>query len=347
MSPHVNMYKPGILDLTDPKARIDTMDALGVDVQVVFSTFYIGAEVDNPLEEAALSRSYNRWVAERLAGHTDRLRWVLRPPVRMLERAFEEIEFGANHGAAGIHLRGIEHGMYLCDPYFYPLYERAQDLNLPILVHNGSTIRHVPGIPIGNFVPQPPALMLQLYGLMCAFHAVLGSDLSERFPRLRWAFIEGGAAFAIPVMHQHARRDMSIGVQPFLDARMPTPEDLERMNMFVALETDEDVPYLAKVLGRQNLVVGTDFGHNDLGTEVGAHQTVLAREDVGSELAAGIVQGNARRLLDIAPSFTPAPIAADSQDTPNIQAATGGPAIIVPSWLRDRPRNPSESLESV
>jgi hypothetical protein len=52
MSPHVNKYDPGMLDLTDPAKRIATMDALGVDVQVVFSTFYIGVEVDNPLEEA-------------------------------------------------------------------------------------------------------------------------------------------------------------------------------------------------------------------------------------------------------------------------------------------------------
>ena len=31
--------------------------------------------------------------------------------------------------------------MFLCDPYFFLLYERAQDLNLPILIHNGSTIQ--------------------------------------------------------------------------------------------------------------------------------------------------------------------------------------------------------------
>jgi hypothetical protein len=140
---------------------------------------------------------------------------------------------------------------------------------------------------------------------------------------------------------------MSIGVQPFLDAKMPTPEDLERMKMFIALETDEDMPYLAKTLGGQNLVVGTDFGHNDLGTELGAHQTVLAREDVSTELATSIVDTNARRLLDIAPTFSPAPMASTSDDTPNVHAAAGGPAIIVPSWLRDRPRADSQTLESV
>jgi len=344
MSPHVNMYEPGMLDLTDPAARIEALDALGIDVQVLFSTFYIGMELDNPLEEAALARSYNRWVGEHLAGYTDRLRWVLRPPVRLLERAFEELEYGASHGAAGVHLRGVEHDMFLCDPYFFPLYERAQDLNLPILIHNGSTIRLKPGIPIGNFTPQPPTLMHQLVNLMCAFHAVLGSDVAQRFPRLRWGFLEGGAAFTLPVLQQHARRDMSIGVRPFLDPRQATPDDIEGMNMYVAVETDEDLPYLAGALGPQNLIVGTDFGHNDLGSELGAHQTVLARPDVGAGLATAINDTNARRLLQVPAAYRPAPARQASGDLPHVHAAAGGPAITVPSWVRDQ-RRPAEELQ--
>src|SRR3984957_4973251 len=104
MSRHVNKYEPGMLDLTDPAARIEALDALGIDVQVLFSTFYIGMELDNPLEEAALAPRYNGGVGEPLAGSPDRLGWVLRPPVRLLERAFEELEYGASHGAAGVHL---------------------------------------------------------------------------------------------------------------------------------------------------------------------------------------------------------------------------------------------------
>lgn len=68
MSPHVNMFDPGTLDLTDPGARVEALDALGIDVQVLFSTFYIGMELDNPLEEAALARSYNRWVGSTWPG---------------------------------------------------------------------------------------------------------------------------------------------------------------------------------------------------------------------------------------------------------------------------------------
>src|SRR5260370_35703839 len=159
------------------------------------------------------------------------MRWALRPPTRLRDRAFEDLENGAAHGAAGVHLRGVEHDMFLCDPYFFPLYERAQDLNLPILIHNGSTIRLKPGIPIGNFTPQPPALMHQLVNLLCPFHAVLGSDVSQRFPRLRRGFLEDDAAYTLPVLQQHARRDMSIGLRPFLDPRPSTPDHLNAMNM--------------------------------------------------------------------------------------------------------------------
>jgi hypothetical protein len=335
MSPHVNMYDPGMLDLTDPAKRIEAMDALGIDVQLVISTIFIGLEIDNPLEEAALARSYNRWVGERISGWTDRLRWVLRPPLRLLDRAMEELEYGASHGAVGVHLRGIEHDMYLCDPYFYPLYEKAQDLNLAIVVHNGSSIRMKPGFPIGNFVPQPPALMLQHFGIMSGFHAVIGSELPLRFPRLRWGFIEGGAGFTLPVIHQHARRDMSIGVQPFLDSKQLLPEEIEAMNIFVAVETDEDVPYLAKRLGKQTLLVGTDFGHNDLGTELGAHQTILARSDIDETLAAKLVDTNGRKFLDVDPVFHPAP-GTLAEVVPHIQAAAGGLPIVLPSWVREQ-----------
>jgi hypothetical protein len=334
MSPHVNKYDPGMLDLTDPAKRIECLDALGIDVQVLISTIYIGLEIDNPLEEAALARSWNRWLGERLAGWTDRLAWVLRPPLRMMDRALEELEYGASHGAVGVHLRGIEHDMYLCDPYFFPLYERAQDLNLAIVVHNGSTIRMKPGFPIGNFTPHAPALMLQLWGIMSGFHAVIGSDLPERFPRLRWGFIEGGAGFTLPVMHQHTRRDMSIGVAPFLDPKPLRADDIEAMNIFVSVETDEDVPYLTRALGEQTLTVGTDFGHNDLGTELGAHQTILAREDIPAAQAARMVDANGRKLYAIDPGFRPAS-SPPSTYLPHVEAAAGGPPIVVPSWVRD------------
>jgi predicted TIM-barrel fold metal-dependent hydrolase len=335
-SPHVNSFGPGLLDLTDPAGRVKVLDALGIDAQVIFSTIFIGAEIDNPLEEAAIYRSYNRWVAEHLSGYTDRLQWAVKAPTRYLERAFEELKYGKEHGAVGIMLKGIEHGYYLSDPYFFPLYERAQELDLAILIHNGGATRAQSSIPIGNYVPQAPALAGSTVNIMSGLYAVIGSEIPQKFPRLRWGFIEGGGYFALSVIHQNQRRDMSIGSTRFLDVERLPSEAIAEMNIHISIETDENVSFLAEFLGEKALCVGTDFGHNDLGSELGAHQTVLARSDISSSTARMIVSDNGRRLLNIPADFCPAPTPTADRNLPGINAVAGGPAIVVPTWVAER-----------
>ena len=244
MSPHVNMYEPGMLDLTDPAARVEALDALGIDVQVLFSTFYIGMELDNPLEEAALARSYNRWVGEHLAGYptgcggccgrrsgcwSGRSRsWSTARPPR-----------GRGAPARG----GARH--VLVRPVLLPAVSAGAgpdpaDLDPQRVDHPAQA-----GHPDRELHPAAADADDQLVNLMCAFHAVLGSDVSQRFPRLRWGFLEGGAAFTLPVLQQHARRDMSIGVRPFLDPRQATPATSRPWTCTWPSKTDEDLPYLA------------------------------------------------------------------------------------------------------
>jgi hypothetical protein len=55
----------------------------------------------HPRAEAALCRSYNRWAAERVAGRDHRFPWAMRAPLRMRDRAIEELEFTAAHGGRG------------------------------------------------------------------------------------------------------------------------------------------------------------------------------------------------------------------------------------------------------
>ena len=297
---NANVYAPESTHLLDPAVRISDLDALGIEMQLLISSFFIGIEIDHPLAEAAIARSYNRWAADVVGEHTDRFRWSLRPPLRLLERAFEELEFGAANGAAGIHVRGIEHGYYLSDPYFYPLYERAQDLNLAILVHVGAALRRVDNQPIGKVLASPPAFFGHVSTLMAGFHAVISSDLHERFPRLRWGFLEGGATWATAVLQQHARLVASASTD-FLDLRPVTPDELEAKNVFIACEADEDLPYLTKVLGENVLCIGSDYAHNDVGSELAAHTTVLNRTDISASVAHKIVDTNGRKLLGLSP----------------------------------------------
>ena len=70
-----------------------------------------------------------------------------------------------------------------------------------------------------------------------------------------------------------------------------------------------------------------------------------ARPDVGASLATAINGTNARRLLDVnSAAYNPAPARQATGDLPHVHAAAGGPAITVPSWVRDQ-RRPAEELQ--
>lgn len=313
-----NIYDGSTLD-GNTAARLEDLDALGIDVQLLISTFFIGMELDNPLGEAALARSFNRWMADITSDSGGRLAWALRPPLRLMDRTAEELAFGREHGAVAVHIRGIEHGMFLSDPYFFPLYEQAQDLDLAIVVHLGESIRRTENLPIGQLIPTPAALMGHVHNLMAGFHAVLASDLDQRFPRLRWGFLEGGATWAPAVLQQHAR--LMANVEHFLHLRRYTHEDLAAKNLYVACETDEDLPYLANLLGPGVLVTGTDYGHNDLGSEIGAHGVILRDPSLDPATARRIVDTNGRHLLGIPHDFRPAPDYAAGTEVPHVRGA--------------------------
>ena len=85
--------------------------------------------------EAAMWRSYNRWIAQACAPSNGRLRWVCRVPLTNMEDACAELRFAKEHGACGVFLRSIEGDRFLSDPFFFPLYEEASALDMPVCVH--------------------------------------------------------------------------------------------------------------------------------------------------------------------------------------------------------------------
>jgi predicted TIM-barrel fold metal-dependent hydrolase len=292
---NANVFSPDATQLRDPSKRLEDMDALGIECQLLISSFFIGCEIEHPLAEAAICESYNRWMAEKVGSYASRLPWTARVPMMSLERGIEQAEFAKRHGAVGIHVRGIEHGMYLSDPYFFPLYEAVESLGLAVFVHVGAAHSAIRNQPIGELMPAPASYMYHLHALMAGFHAVVASDLDSRFPRLRWGFLEGGATWVPAVLQQHVR--FAASGDRFLELQQFEPEALARKNIFVACEADEDLSYLVKVLGENVLVTGTDYGHNDIGSELGVHQVIIDGGALDAAAAEKIVCDNGRRLL--------------------------------------------------
>ena len=69
-------------EMSDLSARIKHMDELGIDVQVIYPTIFITPVSRRPDIDLAVSRSYNRWMADIVKKQPDRFRWVLVPPLQ-------------------------------------------------------------------------------------------------------------------------------------------------------------------------------------------------------------------------------------------------------------------------
>ena len=308
MRNNANVYEDGVATLTNSAARIEDLDSLGIDVQLLLSTFFLGIELDNPAAEVALSRSYNRWLAEHvLPEHRQRLPWAVRAPMRSVPEAIEQLNFGKEHGAVGIQVRGLEHGMYLSDPFFDPIWQHVNDLDMAVLVHLGDATRRIDGQVLGRTIFNPACMMRQLFPLMAGFHAVVASDFERRFPRIRWGFIEGGAGW-VPVVLQMDTR-LRASAEEFLSLRPLSHEALEEKNVFVTIEANDPIGHLGTVVGENVLVAGTDYAHNDRGSELGAHTHISQRKDITPGFAEKIVDRNGRRLLGVKGDFQPAPAA--------------------------------------
>lgn len=285
------MYADGTRNLADPAARIADMDRYGHDVQVIYPSLFLNLACDNVAAERVAIRAYNRWMADVCQPFSDRLRWVVLPVVRDIESTLTEMEFGRQHGACGVMLRGYEGDASLDATALDPIYAKACDLDLPVCIHIGNGSQNYAAIAnsqsgkrnvLGNSMPT-----------LIAFAAITLSDIPSRFPALRIGFIEAASEWVPFAVHRCRKMLKHYGIRD-------TTETLFADNRFyVTCEATEDVNHVAAVTGWDNLLVGTDYGHADTSTELEAPRLLRERKDLPTDLTDRIVNENAMRFYGL------------------------------------------------
>jgi uncharacterized protein len=274
-------------ELHDAGARVAHMDQLGIDIQVIYPTVFLRPALRTREAEYALVHSYNRWLGG-ISGHApDRLRWVVMPPLLSPDRIRDEVLWGRDHGACGIFMRGLEWDKTIGDEYFYPLYELAGELDMPICFHTGNNSSadfdiHFNDTSFTKFVV--PA--------MSAFHTLIEKGIPSRFPDVRWGFVEAGAQW-IPFVHHHLQRGA------LKRGRRAGKNLLAENRIYVTSDIYEDIPYIMKYVGEDHLMIGTDYGHHDPTSEINAFTFLKERKDLSPEVFEKISASNARALYGL------------------------------------------------
>lgn len=249
-------------EMLSVEARLAHMDQLGIETQVLYPTLFLRPIVQEAERERALCKSYNRWMGQLWRQGKGRLRWVAKPPLRLLEKmpgtVREELEWARNNGACGIFMRGLECERALGDGYFYPLWEMSADLDLPVCIHsaNGSFLHH-------DFFADDTTFTKFKLAVVGACHTLLEKELPKKFPKVRWGFVEVSAQWVPYVLNDLADRYRRKG-------RSFPPGALAANNMWVACENTDDLPYVLSHTGEDSLMIGTDYGHHDPSSELNA-----------------------------------------------------------------------------
>jgi len=255
---------------------------------VLYPTMFIEQITEKPDWEIAICKGYNRWLADIYRQGQGRLRWICVLPLLDMSASLEELKFCKQHGACGVFMRGIEGHRLITDPYFYALYDEMSRLDVAAGVH------------VGNGNPQNLDLVSQYNGggsfwkfripVIGACHSVMMSEVPMLFPKLRFHWAEAAAQWIPYVVKDLQRR--------WATQQKDLPENpLKTFRQFVSCQTDDDVEYVLKYAGEDNITIGTDYGHNDQSTEVEALRNLRSMGTITDSQYEKITYHNPRTLF--------------------------------------------------
>jgi uncharacterized protein len=251
-----------------PEVQLEAMDVEGIDVAVLFPSRGLSVLTHpdrEPRFAVALARAYNDWMFDFCQADTKRLLgagmlsvYDIRDAVEEARRVVEELGFRT------VFLRSnIVNGKSWHDPYYEPLWETLEELNIPIGFHEatGSRSRQSgdhfePNFGLRRVYAQPFEQMLGLGSFVAA-------GILERHPKLKVAFLEANCSWVPWLLWR-----MDEGYEREGDVFMPEltmkPSDYFKRQCFVSVEPDEGpARYMIEEFGSDQLVFSTDYPHGD------------------------------------------------------------------------------------
>jgi predicted TIM-barrel fold metal-dependent hydrolase len=190
-----------------PKLLYARLDEIGLDFVVLFPTYGLSLpHIADTQARRACCRAYNIYLAEQFTPYADRLTPIAPIPMHTPEEAIAELEHAV--GELGLKTvmmgslirRALPEGGNWLDPlgidsaYDYdPVWAKCQELGVAPAFHtagNGLGLRVSPS----NFVYNHIGHFASAQDAVCK--ALFLGGVTRRFPRLRFAFMEGGAGWA-------------------------------------------------------------------------------------------------------------------------------------------------------
>jgi uncharacterized protein len=285
------------------EGRIAEMDAGGIDMQVL-STAQPGLEHIDAARAIPAARGFNDRVAEAVAAHPDRFAAFAALPTADPDAAASELERAVRTlGMKGAMVNGRTQERFLDDGFFWPIFESAEALGVPIYLHPMPPPRAVYDLYYAGFGDD---VGFMLGAGAWGWHVETGlhslrlilAGVFDRFPDLQ--LIVGHMGEALPFMI--ARASGALGGASALGpvgTRMKLPLiDYFLRNFHLTTSGFFTAPTLQcalDVIGADRIMFAVDHPFADNATG----RRFLDEAPIDDAVRAKIAHGNAERLLGL------------------------------------------------
>jgi aminocarboxymuconate-semialdehyde decarboxylase len=275
--------------MTDVSKRIEDMDRVGIDVEVVSlstpNVFFTGAE-----HQPSVARMINDSYAELIAQHPKRFKGFASIPMDAREEALKELHRAIDSlKLNGVILLSNIGGKPLTAPEYRPFFEEANRMKLCIFLHpmlpaNSDAFREYVLGPIIGF-PFDTSLAV---ARMCY------DGMFEELPHIRW--IIGHLGGAIPYLMER----IDNGFRDFADCRVKIDKlpsvYLKRLYYDTVSFSPHTLTMVRNMVGADHMVMGSDYPH--LLGSIDRAVSSIEDLDVSGEEKQQIFSGTALSILN-------------------------------------------------
>ncbi|MBI2359620.1 MAG: amidohydrolase [Deltaproteobacteria bacterium] len=301
----------------DAKAWDEFLEKSGIECTVVYPSYglSVGRIVDGEWAIAAC-RAYNNWLYEKFVNSSSRIKGMALVPVQDVEAACAELSRAVKElGMCGAMLPSNGEGIkgHLGAKAYWPIYEEAEKLNCCLAVHGGC--HHDFGM--DTFSTYYPIHALgHPFGIMVQAAGMLAHGIFDRFPKIRVAFLEGGATWVpffldrIDRSYNRAhlqvdlRGELLVGPRADEKASDYFKRHVREGKIFVGFDCDDSgLGFAVQKTGREPFLFASDFPHEIFDAATCRHEIeeLLSREDLTQKDKEAVLGGNAMRLYRLGP----------------------------------------------
>jgi 5-carboxyvanillate decarboxylase len=251
--------------------RLHDMDATGIAKQILSLTAP-GVQIFDSDTAVALARSANDQLAEAIRKHPDRFAGLAAIAPQDPECAAKELERGVRQlGLKGAIVNSHTRGEYLDDPKFWPIFEAAEALNVPIYLHPTTP----PPSMIAPFIERGLDGAIFGFAVETGLHMlrIIVSGVFDRFPGLRIVVGHLGEGipywlFRVDFMH---RAMVAANRYASVQKLNRKPSDYVRENFYVTtsgMAWQPPILYAQSVLGVDRVLYAMDYPYQFVPEEV-------------------------------------------------------------------------------